>query len=288
MSSMDGKVAIVTGGGRGIGREECLLLAREGAKVVVNDVGAGADGRGSETTPADEVAAMIRDGSGEAVVSHDDVTSFEGAKNIVDTAIRAFGRLDALVNNAGIVRDKMLFNMSEEDFDVVVAVHLKGHFNCARWAAAYFRDEAKKGSTDARHIVNTTSIAGLLGNLGQTNYGAAKGGIAIMTRIWSMELERFGVRVNAISPVARTRLTMNAFGEIEADASGFDPSSPAHVAPLAVYLSSDLSNGVSGEVFGIHGGELTRHLPWSNPKSVTREESGFTVSDIAARVKEIL
>jgi NAD(P)-dependent dehydrogenase (short-subunit alcohol dehydrogenase family) len=288
MGVMEGKVVIVTGGGRGIGREECLLLAREGARVVVNDLGGGADGRGVDQSPADEVVAEIRAGGGEAVANHDDVTSFDGAKALVGAAIDAFGRLDALVNNAGIVRDKMLYNMSEEDFDAVVAVHLKGHFNCARWAAAYFRDQSKAGSTDARHIVNTTSIAGLIGNLGQTNYGAAKGGIAIMTRIWSMELERFGVRVNAIAPVARTRLTQNAFGDLDVEQGAFDASDPVHVAPLAVYLSSDLSNHISGEVFGIHGGDLTRHLPWSDPKHVTREGAGFSVAEIAAQIEEVL
>lgn len=287
MGLMDGKVAIVTGGGRGIGREECLLLARRGARVVVNDLGGGADGRGADKSPAEEVVSAIRAAGGEAIANHDDVTRFDGGKAMVGAAVDAFGRLDALINNAGIVRDKMLYNMSEEDFDAVVAVHLKGHFNCARWAAAYFREQSKGGSSDARHIVNTTSIAGLIGNLGQTNYGAAKGGIAIMTRIWSMELERFGVRVNAIAPVARTRLTQNAFGDLEVEQGAFDASDPAHVAPLAVYLSSDLSNDISGEVFGIHGGDLTRHVAWSDPKHVTREDAGFTVEDISARVKEL-
>jgi NAD(P)-dependent dehydrogenase (short-subunit alcohol dehydrogenase family) len=288
MSAMQGKVVIVTGGGRGIGREECLLLAREGAKVVVNDLGTEADGRGTASTPAEEVVGRIKAEGGTATANHDDVTAFEGARKIIDAALDAFGRLDALVNNAGIVRDKMIFNMSEEDFDAVIAVHLRGHFNCMRWASAYWREQAKKGESAARHVVNTTSLAGLIGNMGQTNYGAAKGGIAIMTRIWALEVERFGVRVNAIAPVARTRLTTGAFGEIEADDKGFDPSNPAHVAPLAVYLASDLSNDVNGEVFGVHGGELTRYLPWSNPRSLSREHSAWTVGDIASQVKELL
>jgi len=286
MRSMQGKVAIVTGGGRGIGREECLLLASEGAKLVVNDIGAALDGSASGERPADEVVSLIQREGGEAVASYDDITRFEGAQQLVQRAVDAFGRLDAVVNNAGIVRDKMVFSMSEADFDAVIAVHLKGHFNCVRWASAYWRDESKKGSTDARHIVNTTSGSGLLGNPGQTNYGAAKAGIAAMTLIWARELERYGVRVNAIAPIARTRMTVATFGEIAAE-EGFDAMHPANVAPLVAYLASDLSNDVTGEVFGIRGGELERYTPWTPTKSISKEER-WAVAEIAGRFSELL
>jgi NAD(P)-dependent dehydrogenase (short-subunit alcohol dehydrogenase family) len=279
--AMQDKVVLVTGGGRGIGREECMLFAAEGAKVIVNDLGSAADGRGSDASPADEVAALIREKGGEAIANHDDVTSFDAARQMIETALSKFGRLDALVNNAGIIRDKMIFNMSAEDFDAVLAVHLRGHFNCMRWASAYWRDEAKKGSDASRHVVNTTSLAGLIGNVGQTNYGAAKAGIAAMTKIWALEGARFGIRVNAIAPVARTRMTQNTFGEIEAGEG--DPSNPARVAPLVVYLASDLANDVNGEVFGIHGGEITRYLPWAEGKTL----EGPNVAAIAERFKEL-
>jgi len=287
MGAMDGKVAIVTGGGRGIGRDECLLLAREGAKVVVNDVGAALDGSETGERPADEVVAEIRARGGGAVPSYDDVTHYAGAERLVRSAIDAFGRLDALVNNAGIVRDRMVYNMSEEDFDAVVAVHLKGHFNCVRWASAYFREENKKGSTDRRHIVNTTSGSGLLGNPGQTSYGAAKAGVAALTLIWARELERYGVSVNAIAPIARTRMTQATFGALEADAGEFDAMDPANVAPLVVYLASDLSNDVTGEVLGIRGGELERYAPWAVSKAIAKD-GRWTVEEIAARAREVL
>ncbi len=286
MGCMDGKVAIVTGGGRGIGREECLLLAAEGAKVVVNDFGGAIDGSGSDLTPAQEVVELIRAKGGEAIANAESVTSFEGAKRMVETAVSAFGRLDALVNNAGIIRDRMLYNMSEEEFDSVIAVHLKGHFNCARWASAYWRDEFKKGNTDTRHIVNTTSGAGLIGNRGQTNYAAAKAGIAMVTRVWAMDLEGYNVKVNAIAPLARTRITEATFGNFEADDGGFDIMSPANIAPLAVFLASDLSNEISGEVFGIRGGDLDRYFTWSNPKAINKD-GRWQPAEIAGRIGEL-
>lgn len=285
MKPMEGKVAIVTGGGRGIGREECLALARSGAKVVVNDAGVALDGSSSEERPADVVVELIRKAGGEAVASTDDVSSFEGAKRIVDRALDVFGRLDALVNNAGIVRDRMLFNLTEEEFDAVVRVHLKGHFACTRWAAAHWRAETKKGNLAPRHVVNTTSAAGLIGNVGQTAYAAAKAGIAAMTRTWALELEPFGVSVNAIAPMARTRMTTSTFGEIEAG-GGFDATDPANVAPLAVFLASDLSSHITGEVFGIRGGDLERWRVWSSPKMLA-EDRPYTVEELADRVKEL-
>jgi NAD(P)-dependent dehydrogenase (short-subunit alcohol dehydrogenase family) len=232
------------------------------------------------------VVSEIKKAGGRAIASYDSVTSFEGAKRIVDAAISAFGRLDALINNAGIIRDRMVFNMSEEEFDSVIAVHLKGHFNCTRWASAHWRAEAKKGEVLPRHIVNTTSAAGLIGNMGQTNYGAAKAGIAAMTRIWAMELESIGVRVNAIAPMARTRLTVATFGEIDTSQESFDLMSPANIAPLAVFLASDLSNHVSGEVFSIRGGDLERQATWSPAKSVSQERP-FTVEELTEKMKEL-
>lgn len=287
MNVMEGKVAIVTGGGRGIGKEECLLLAKHGAKVVVNDLGGELDGSSKGQGPADEVVNLIRQSGGQAVANFENVTHFEGAKRIIDCAISEFGGLDALINNAGNVRDRMIYNMSEDDFDAVVAVHLKGHFNCTRWAAEYWRAESKKGSTVSRHIVNTTSASGLIGNVGQTNYGAAKAGIAAMTRIWGMELSRYNVRVNAIAPVARTRMTEATFGPLDGDqGEEFDMMDPANIAPLAVFLASDISDEVNGEVFALHGGNLDRYLPWHNPKSVSKEER-YTVYDIKERLKEL-
>jgi NAD(P)-dependent dehydrogenase (short-subunit alcohol dehydrogenase family) len=284
---MDGRVAIVTGGGRGIGREECLLLAREGAKVVVNDLGGTMDGSGAGPGPADEVVALIRDAGGEAVASYQDVTSFEGGKAIIDCALESFGRLDALINNAGIIRDRTIYNMTEEEFDSVTAVHLKGHFNCARWAAAHWRAESKAGNESPRHIVNTTSAAGLIGNRGQTNYGAAKAGIANMTLIWAQELERIGVTVNAIAPIARTRITEATFGAMEAEEDEFDAMDPTNVAPLAVFLASDLVGDVTGNVFGIHGGDLDRYEPWDNSRAIEKD-GRWKLEELEARIGELL
>ena len=271
MGCMEDKVAVVTGGGRGIGREESLLLASEGAKVVVNDFGGAMDGSGAEPGPADEVVHRIREAGGEAVASYQDVTNFQGAEGIIDCALKNFGRLDALINNAGIIRDRTLCNMTEEEFDSVIAVHLKGHFGCARWAAAHWRGESKAGNESPRHIVNTTSAAGLIGNPGQTNYGAAKAGIANMTLIWAQELERFGVTVNAIAPIARTRITEATFGAMDAEEDEFDAMDPANVAPLAVFLASDRVGDITGNVFGIHGGALDRYEPWESSRGIEKE-----------------
>ena len=287
MGCMEGKVAVVTGGGRGIGREESLLLGREGAKVVVNDFGAELDGSGAKRGPADEVVSLIREAGGEAIASYQDVTSFEGAKAIIDCALEGFGRLDALINNAGFTRDRTLCNMTEEEFDAVIAVHLKGHFNCARWAGAHWRAESKAGNESPRHIVNTTSAAGLIGNRGQTNYGAAKAGIANMTLIWAQELGRFEVTVNAIAPIARTRMTEAAFGAIDAEEGEFDAMDPANVAPLAVFLASDLVGDVTGNVFGIHGGDLDRHESWESVKAIEKD-GRWSLQELQERIGELL
>jgi NAD(P)-dependent dehydrogenase (short-subunit alcohol dehydrogenase family) len=254
--------------------------------VVVNDFGGQVDGSGKDQGPAAEVVKAIREGGGEAIESYEDVSSFAGGQRLIEGALKQFGRLDALINNAGIIRDRMVFNMTEEEFDSVIAVHLKGHFNCTRWAAAHWREESKKGHSPTRHIVNTTSAAGLIGNAGQTNYAAAKAGIAMMTRVWANELERFDVKVNAIAPVARTRITTATFGEIDTKEQSFDLMDPANIAPLAVYLASDLSNRISGEVFGLRGGDLDRQEPWTPAKSMSKE-GRWQISEIAERIREV-
>ena len=213
MGLLDGKVAVVTGAGRGIGREEALVLAGEGAKVIVNDVGAGLHGEGSQDAhPAEEVVALIKKQGGEAAVNGDDISSWAGGKNVVEQAIDTFGSLDILVNNAGILRDKMSFNMDESDWDDVIRVHLKGHFAATHHAAVYWRNRAKSGEDVTGRIINTSSEAGLFGNAGQANYAAAKAGIAALTWVEARELGRYGVTSNAIAPRARTRMTETIFG----------------------------------------------------------------------------
>src|SRR5215510_7347668 len=208
---LEGKVAIVTGSGRGIGREEALLMAKHGAKVVVNDLGAHFDGTGQATaTPAQEVVAEIKKNGGEAVANGDSVADFKAAKRIVECALDTFGKLNIVVNNAGILRDRMIFNMAEEDWDAVVAVHLKGSFAMSRHACEYWREEHKKGSALNGRLINTASDAGLIGNVGQSNYGAAKAALALMAIVMDAEMQKYGVACNAIAPVARTRLTVEA------------------------------------------------------------------------------
>ena len=214
MGMLDGKVAIVTGAGRGIGREEALLLASEGAKVIVNDVGASLQGEGGDKHPAEEVVELIKEGGSDGAVNASDVSSWQGAKDLIDQAVDTFGQLDILVNNAGILRDKMSFNMDESDWDDVIRVHLKGHFAPSHHAAVYWRGRAKAGETVSGRIINTSSEAGLFGNAGQANYSSAKAGIASLTVVLARELERYGITVNSISPRARTRMTENLFGEM--------------------------------------------------------------------------
>jgi NAD(P)-dependent dehydrogenase (short-subunit alcohol dehydrogenase family) len=251
--ALDGKVAIVTGAGRGLGRAEALELARRGARVVVNDHGLGLDGSAEGTRPADQVVAEILDGGGEAVAHHGDVGDWDDAHGLVATALETFGRLDILVNNAGILRDRMIFSMTEEEFDSVVRVHLKGHFCMLRAATAHWRERSKAadGPVDAR-VVNTASEAFLIGSPGQPNYAAAKAGIVSLTLAVAQSCGRYGVRANAICPRARTRMTEGVFGA--ADATGADPLAPEHVAPLVAYLASPAAAGISGQVFVAYGG----------------------------------
>lgn len=263
MGSLDGRVVVVTGAGRGIGREHAVLFAAEGAKVVVNDLGGGRDGVGDDRSPAQDVVEEIRAAGGDAVANHDDVASWEGAQQLIRSAVEHFGDLHVLVNNAGILRDRTLVNMSEDEFDDVIRVHLKGHFCTLRHAAAYWRDQAKNGTAVDRSVINTSSTSGLFGQPGQTNYGAAKSGIAMMTMIGAGELARYHVRVNAIAPAALTRLTEGLPG-VPDPSRGEEVGAmdPANVSPFVAYLgTSDCP--ITGRVFFVMGGSVQLFQPWS-------------------------
>ena len=282
MGLLDGKVAVITGAGRGIGRSEALLLASEGASVVVNDVGAAVSGESSEERPAEEVVNEIKSAGGTAVPNFDDITSWEGGQRLIQQATEELGGLDILVNNAGILRDRMSFNMEEADWDAVINVHLKGHFVPSRFAGAYWRAKSKEtGEPVNAAIINTSSEAGLFGNAGQLNYGAAKAGIAAMTIILARELERFGVRSNAIAPRARTRMTEFLMGSAAADPgdSGFDTWAPENTAALVAWLASDLSKGVSGQVFIITGGLVQLAQGWHSVNKATSDKP-WTIDSI--------
>ncbi|HEX4776826.1 MAG TPA: SDR family oxidoreductase [Acidimicrobiia bacterium] len=290
----DGRVVIVTGAGRGIGREHALEFARQGAKVVVNDLGADVNGSGGSTGPAGEVVEAIRGMGGEAVANGDDVSDWDGAKRIVDGAIDAFGKLDTLVNNAGILRDRMLVNMTIDEWDAVMRVHLRGHFCMTRHAAAYWREQTKAGEDVHARVVCTSSGAGLYGNIGQANYAAAKSGIATFARVAAAELGRYGVSVNAIAPSARTRMTEDTFPEMMAKpAEGFDVMDPANISPLVVWLGSNDADGVTGQVFELVGGQVWiadnwRPLPGADKGDRWEpEELGPVVRDLVAKVDSV-
>jgi NAD(P)-dependent dehydrogenase (short-subunit alcohol dehydrogenase family) len=268
VGALDGKVAIVTGAGRGIGRGEALLLASEGARVVVNDLGTEREGTGSDASAAEQVVAEIKRAGGDAVANHDDVSSWDGAKTLVDQAVETFGDLNILVNNAGILRDKMSFNTDESDWDAVIKVHLKGHFAPSHHASVYWRGRAKEGHETSGRIINTSSEAGLFGNVGQANYSAAKGGIYSLTLTLARELKRFNVTANAIAPRARTRMTEDIFG---AAPEGFDELAPDNVAPVVGWLASDAAAAVSGQVFFIMGGQLRVLAPFQTAGSVSKD-----------------
>jgi NAD(P)-dependent dehydrogenase (short-subunit alcohol dehydrogenase family) len=283
MGLFDGKVAVVTGAGRGIGRAEAILLAAEGAKVVVNDLGGAASGEGNDRTPAEEVVDDIAAAGGEAVANFDDIASWEGAERLVAQAVDRFGALDVLVNNAGILRDKMSFSMSEQEWDIVVNVHLKGHFCMTHFAGAHWRERSKAtGEPVDGVIVNTASESGLYGNAGQVNYAAAKAGIASMTIVVARELERYGVRVNAIAPVARTRLTEAVAGDYMAPKEGeFDKFAPENVAAVACWLASPLTKGISGQVFKVQGGVVQLLTGW-RPATEATADKPWTIDEVEA------
>lgn len=270
----EGRVVVVTGAGRGIGREHALEFARQGADVVVNDLGADVDGSGSSAGPANEVAHEIRELGRRAVVNGDDISDENGARNLIDNAVEELGRLDVLVNNAGILRDRMLVNMTFDDWDAVMRVHLRGTFAPTHFAANYWRDRSKAGEQNDARVINTSSPSGIYGNVGQANYGAAKAGIASLTIITAMELVRYGVTVNAIAPAAATRMTIplaekrgRSAPELPPDA--FNPGAAENIAPLVVWLGSPESRGITGRVFNVRGGHISVAEGWSPGPDVT-------------------
>jgi NAD(P)-dependent dehydrogenase (short-subunit alcohol dehydrogenase family) len=287
----EGRVAIVTGAGRGIGRGHALELARQGAHVVVNDLGGSMSGDGSDPGPAEAVVKEIEAAGGVAVANGDDVSDWDGAQRLVEQAVDVFGRLDVLVNNAGILRDRMLFNMSEAEWDAVIRVHLKGTFAPMRHAAAYWRERDKAGDRHDARVINTSSTSGLFANPGQSNYGAAKSGIASMSIIAAKELGRHGVTVNAIAPGARTRMTENlGGGRMAAPAEGeWDARAPENIAPLVTWLASKESAGITGQVFLVGGGRIGIAEGWRRGPGVDHgarwdpAELGSVVPDLVSQ-----
>ena len=263
VAMLDGRVVIVTGAGRGLGREHCLELARHGASIVVNDLGVGLHGEDSDAggSPAEAVVDEVLALGGKAISDGTSVSDYAAVGDMVERAVATFGRLDAVVNNAGIVRDRMITTMSEEDFDQVIAVHLKGTWNLTHHACAYWRNRGKAGDAVSGRIVNTTSGSGLFGNVGQSNYGPAKAAIASLTMITAMEMERYGVTANAVSPLARTRMT-EGLGTMAAPANGFDPFDPANTSPVVAYLCSAGSSWLSGTVLRVQGDTVQILQPW--------------------------
>ncbi|MCI2418824.1 SDR family oxidoreductase [Saccharopolyspora sp. K220] len=269
---VEGRIVIVTGAARGIGRGYALEFARQGAKVVVNDLGAEVDGTGSSTGPAGEVVEQIRAAGGEAIANGADVADFEETKRLVESTVEHFGDLHVLVNNAGILRDRMLFNMTEQEWDAVIRVHLKGTFSPLRHAAAYWRTKAKAGEEIDARVINTTSSSGIYGNPGQGNYGAAKAGIAGLTVIAAREMERYGIAVNAIAPAALTRMTDGLGRQVRAPEGEFDISNPENIAPLAVWLASAAAKGITGRVFNVRGGAISVAEGWIAGPGVDKGE----------------
>ncbi len=290
MGALDGRIAVITGAGRGIGREHALLFAAEGARVVVNDLGGAVDGSGDDRSPAQQVVDEITAAGGEAVANGDDITDWDGGKRLIDTAVEAFGGLHVLVNNAGILRDRVLVNMSEDDWDLVIKVHLKGHFIPTRHAAAHWREQTKAGNEVKASVVNTSSTSGLLGNPGQSNYGAAKAGIAAFTTIAADELIRYGVRVNAIAPAARTRMTEQTPGlsdivQAPADAATFDRWDAANVSPLVAYLATEDCPS-NGRVYFVHGGQVRLFQPWTMTETI-EQDARWTVAELVSEMHRL-
>jgi NAD(P)-dependent dehydrogenase (short-subunit alcohol dehydrogenase family) len=284
----EGRVAVITGAGRGLGREYALALAREGARIVINDLGGSSDGSGASTGPAQEVVDELLALGAKAVANTDDVTDWDGAGRIVQTAIDEFGRLDVVINNAGILRDRMFVNTSPEEWDLVVRVHLRGHFCVARHAAAYWREQSKAGTPVDARLINTSSGAGLMGSVGQSAYAAAKAGIAALTIVQAVELGRYGVTVNALAPSARTRLTEDVFPDMMArPTGGFDAMDPANIAPLVVWLASPDSRDVTGRVFEAEGGMISVADGWQHgaPHDIGRR---WEPAEIGPAVRELI
>jgi NAD(P)-dependent dehydrogenase (short-subunit alcohol dehydrogenase family) len=289
MGMLDGKVAIVTGGGHGVGRGEALELAAQGAKVVVNDLGGSSTGEGADKGAADEVAALIKERGGEAIANYADVADWDQAHDMIHQAIDTFGKLDVLVNNAGILRDKMIFSMTEDDFDSVVRVHMKGTFVPMHHASVYWREQSKAGNQPRAAIVNTASGAGLQGNVGQTNYGGAKAGIAAMTIIASLELARYGVRANVICPGGMTRLAGTIIKDMELkepeEYTEFTPMNPANSAPMVAFLASDEAITDTGQVFRAVGNSIAHYTPWTvEPEIISKDGGQWASEDIGQAV----
>jgi NAD(P)-dependent dehydrogenase (short-subunit alcohol dehydrogenase family) len=289
MGVLDGRVAVITGAGRGIGREHALLFACEGAKVIVNDLGAANDGSGADAGPAQEVVDEICAAGGEAIANTDDVTSWDGAARLVGEAVGEFGQLDIVINNAGILRDAFIASMREAEWDTVLSVHLKGHVAVLHHAAAHWKERSKAGEQPDAAVVNTASASGVtVANPGQANYGAAKAAIAALTLVAASELERYGVRVNAIAPIARTRLTLATpgmgavFAAGATDASGHDLFDPSNISPLVAHLASALCT-LTGKVFAVQGGSIQELSGWSAINEI-EAEGPWRIDDIAERL----
>jgi len=288
MGKLDGRVAIVTGAGRGIGASVAKLMAAEGAKVVVNDLGVSNSGEGGGQGPADEVVQAIRDMGGEAVANGADVADWEQTEGLVRQAIEEFGGLDVVVNNAGFVRDRMFVSCSEEEWDAVVRVHLKGHFCVSRHAAAYWRGQSKAGEEVDARIINTTSGAGVLGSVGQSSYSAAKAGIATLTLVQAAELGRYGISANAVCPIARTRMTEGAFGDsMKAPDQGFDENDPVNVSPFIAWLASSQSREVTGRVWEVFGGTITAFDGYRREQTVDIGKR-WDAAEVGPAVKDLL
>jgi NAD(P)-dependent dehydrogenase (short-subunit alcohol dehydrogenase family) len=291
MGALEGRVAIITGAGRGIGREHALLFAAEGAKVVVNDLGAGLDGSASTASPAEEVVAEISAMGGEAIANHDNVASWEGGERLIRAAVETYGELHVLVNNAGILRDRTVVNLTEDDWDSVINVHLKGHFVPTHHAGVYWREKAKSGEMVKASVINTSSTSGLLGSVGQSNYGAAKAGIAAFTVIVAEELARYGVRVNAIAPAARTRMTESTPGLSDyvarpTDAAVFDVWDAANISPLVATLAMEGCEA-NGRVFFVQGGTVRTFQNWTMTSTLEKNDR-WEVAELAAQLPTLL
>jgi NAD(P)-dependent dehydrogenase (short-subunit alcohol dehydrogenase family) len=289
MGALEGRVAVITGAGRGIGREHALLFAKEGAKVIVNDLGGDNAGNGADSGPARDVVEEITEAGGTAVASTENVATWSGAESVVLQAIAEYGRLDVLVNNAGILRDSFIAGMEESHWDAVIAVHLKGHFAMLRHAAAHWKAQSKAGDQPNAAVINTASGSGVtLPNAGQANYGSAKAGIAAMTLIAAEELERYGVRVNAIAPIARTRLTLATPGMgslmAEPDEGELDLFSPANISPLVAYLATEKCP-ITGKVYAVQGGAISALSGWHDVETI-ETDGPWLIDDIAGRLPQ--